>query len=106
MKTIKQSVINTMTENNASYLASTNCYNYYRNNFDSKQANVNKLALNLFLADSSLACLCVVVGKKGRSQRSATDLHLFDVKNVQGLIGWPMTNGQSFFIIHRSKLVV
>ena len=106
MKTIKECVIKTMTDNNASYLASTTCYNYYRTTLDSKQANVNKLALSLFLKDDDLACLCVVVGKKGWSQHSATDLHLFDVKNVTGLIEWPTTNGQSFFIIHRSKFGV
>lgn len=102
MKPIKSLVIAKMTEAKAIHLADTTCYNYHKTTLDNKLANVNKLVKSLFLKDDSLLSICVVTGKIGRSGHSATDLHLFDVRNVEGLLSWENTSGRRFYFIHRN----
>ena len=78
METLKTVIINSMKDAGAKHVADTTCWNYRAFKHESKNSNLAKVLNSLVKnADENLI---IVIGKKGRSQHSKTDLHIFKCK--------------------------
>lgn len=78
MKTIKSQLIENLQNKDATHIADTVCWNYYANNFG-VNSNLAKTLKTLPALDEKYGYL-VVVGAKGSSQHSKTNLHIFKAK--------------------------
>lgn len=76
-----QTILDQLTQslkNKATLADTTTCWDYYSNNFG-KNSNLVKTLKNLPKLSAGYRYL-VVVGKKGKTQHSPTDLHIFKAK--------------------------
>ena len=85
MQTIKSQLIESLSKEGATHVADTTCWNYHYFNDKSANSNLAKTIAKLPKLEKGYGYL-VVVGTKGRSGHSATDLHIFKAK-CDGTIG-------------------
>lgn len=82
---LKHKLIETLSLYDAKYIATTTCYNIHEFKAESSNSNLTKLIKSLPPAAKGRGYL-VIVGSKGRTAHSASDLHVFDAP-TNGTIG-------------------
>lgn len=85
MQTIKSQLIASLSKKGATHVADTTCWNYYYFSDKSANSNLAKTIAKLPKLEKGYRYL-VVVGAKGCSGHTATDLHIFKAKD-DGTIG-------------------
>ena len=95
MKKLRTKLIEHLAKFNAEYITSAKCYNYHSFVDKSKTSNLAKTIDSLPKPTENHRYL-VVVGAKGRSQHSSTDLHIFLAK-CDGTIGTYETMFRSYW---------
>lgn len=85
MKTVKMQLIESLAKKNATHVADTTAWNIHNYSAKSKNSNLAKTLAKLPQLESGFSYL-VVVGCVGRSQHSASDLHIFKAPR-NGTIG-------------------
>ena len=88
--TIKTNQIDEMKKLGAEYVASTTIWNIHKD--DLKSRNLDKLLLSIAGDFPQKQKLIVLVGRRGRSARSATELHVYSYKSKDWKVECDMGN--------------
>ena len=76
MKTIKQQLIESIAQKGGIHIADTTLWNAHNSAMDNKRSNVAKLIADLPECEKGQRYVAVV-GAMGRSQHSASEVHIF-----------------------------
>jgi hypothetical protein len=100
--TIKTNAIESLKTLNVSFLKTSSCWDIRHNNFG-PTSQVRKDMQNIFAQDENIKELTIVIGAKGRSEHSKTELLIFNSTNKTALVGTVETGYRDFYTYQRPK---
>lgn len=105
MTTIFTQVIESLDKIDVQYISGTTCWNYRRNKFG-KNSNLRKKIELFFKHEPYIKEITVVVGRKGKTQHSSTELHIFDSTHKKELVGTVSACYRDYYVFTRSSIMI
>jgi len=80
--TIRIKTIESVEKIGGRIIADTTVWDYHNSGLGGKGSNLRKTVNDIFAKNPDITTILAICGKKGRSQHSATNVHVFDVTDV------------------------